>query len=1601
MSGIEQRVRTAEVALAAKNEVLVAALTERVDLSDQIAALERQDPGPSGDRRTWLRRLARMRTLLSRHDVTVSATEAEVAVQRVELEALRRDAELQATFAEWPAGDLPLALLPVRVETRFVTTDSAQLWVRVFPDDLHLDAHEAELTADEEQAGHGFWTALWRAGSSDGGGPVERRADARRLLIDRYGRERSDWIVRATAPTNAADRPGDAVDDDATLAVSPVFPAVKIADDSWTQAAVVRALPDRWIVVGHRGGERVLVASSAEVQRPLAGGLDPLADDPSDGSGVDAGARWIVDFGEAERVGMAMRIDLSDEDLRLGFDTLLVFGVRSAAGHAAEPGEFDELLLSHRFTGGLSLLPRGVATNNTADVDAGARPAGSDASLSAFAAEDPGAEPPARSDGAALMSALGTGPAVVAHLPFADAVDLEAARAMNTAVWEATGGYFLEQFLLDPAADGGGAAAARRHFADHVRGMGPLPAVRVGAQPYGVLPATSLVDVAAAAAAGDWVGVASALVPKWRAAAAKLPRASGLINAQENAEQVLLEVLASGPLASAYHARPVFDHDVLNATPIITESDDAVLTRRRSLVEALLAQLGVAGQPRIVETVLATDAFELTGRAVHARSAAESEAGEDGNAVLSLSPAAFIGWLLDSPAEVVRAESDLPGGADPPSSLLYLVLRHSLLLAYNRVAFEIQLATGVAAADDRVDPSWVDIVSADTATAGRHVDRGLPGLAGKAVHELTAADHPAAAVLDDIRAALALLRSMPVAALDELLLSTLDVFSHRLDAWVTSVATRRLAELRSTEKGAAVVGGFGWLENVGRGPKRQTVAPLPPGEDGELTRQAGNAGYVHAPSLGQATTAAVMRSGYLATTGADASRPLAIDLSSARVRRGAQILEGIRNGQSLGELLGYRFERRLHDDRLDRYITIFRRATPLGRTRTLDVQIRLLEGGIIGPLVPGNRQRIAALRAERDEIVDLLRADHLFPPAMGRDEMAELMTLKVVDGHRLVEMWRSDRAISTWDSELPRPGQPDHDELVAALDDLDDVVDAVGDLLTAESIHQLVSGAPQRTGESLDAVLRGEQPPAEFDVVRTPRSGAATTHRIVVVLEADRAAPRWPRSTADVMGLAEPRLDRWAGLLLGDPTTCRCRARFVDAVSETVIEEQVVSLADLGLGALEVLHLASAGEGAFIATIEARLHEQLMIKDRPAAVPADAVLHLDFGRADGDAVDAPTVAEFATLATSLADSLLDARPLEPRDLSPTDGDAGAVDTGELRARVEAVVAALDDAIAEAAARLADERAQAGSVTIDEWFHVLDRLAKFAIIEAYPEPGGRTVDGLAEQLFAQVAVAHDRAVARQSAAAIVSEAAAGAGDVANLVAEMRAVLGQGFAVLATFEPRERAELQATFAASDALQGGDPFASLTWFQRIAAVRAGPERLNRALQFCEVLTRRRVFGLMVGQLPHVAADRWVALPPTDERPLRAAALSVVAQIPEPVTFVAPVGGLLIDEWTEVVPAAAETTGVAVHFDQPGTEAPNAIVVAVTPDNTDRWDFVQVERILLETFELARTRAVDPRTLFEQTDLDLVLPALYLGLNLAGDTVSTDFTRAKQGSG
>ena len=142
----------------------------------------------------------------------------------------------------------------------------------------------------------------------------------------------------------------------------------------------------------------------------------------------------------------------------------------------------------------------------------------------------------------------------------------------------------------------------------------------------------------------------------------------------------------------------------------------------------------------------------------------------------------------------------------------------------------------------------------------------------------------------------------------------LDVASHRLDAWITGLAHRRLTALRAATATpvGAYVAAYGWVENLARTPgtrwPRTSAALEDPSRPVYANPQ--SEGFVHAPSVNHAVTAAILRGGYMSQRNeGDVENRMAVNLSSRRTRLACGLIDGVRAGNTLGALLGYRLER--------------------------------------------------------------------------------------------------------------------------------------------------------------------------------------------------------------------------------------------------------------------------------------------------------------------------------------------------------------------------------------------------------------------------------------------------------------------------------------------------------------------------------------------------------------------------------------------------------------------------------------------------------------------------------------------------------------------
>jgi hypothetical protein len=146
----------------------------------------------------------------------------------------------------------------------------------------------------------------------------------------------------------------------------------------------------------------------------------------------------------------------------------------------------------------------------------------------------------------------------------------------------------------------------------------------------------------------------------------------------------------------------------------------------------------------------------------------------------------------------------------------------------------------------------------------------------------------------------------------------------------------------------------------------------------------------------------------------------------------------------------------------------------------------------------------------------------------------------------------------------------------------------------------------------------------------------------------------------------------------------------------------------------------------------------------------------------------------------------------------------------------------------------------------------------------------------------------------------------------------------------------------------------------------------------------------ALRVVQLPHVDGATWIggALPP-GERPADGVMSLVLNRAQAPAANV-PWVGLLVDEWVESLPDQVDNTGIVFHYDSPGAEAPQAVLLAVPPTDAPNWDFASLEAVIAESIDLAKIRAVDAE---QVGTLGQMLPAIFLADNPSEDTISTKF--------
>jgi hypothetical protein len=1617
----------------------------------------------------------------------------------------------------------------------------------------------AALNAAEAAAISTYWEAVWLAD-----GNAAKQQVALNTLNAAVGAARAGDLIRSYVPFNLSDKPADPLTKaDVTLSTAfVIFPADPVTTlQSWTQAPQVKLFPDRFVVLGFSGNSKTLEAIGNPVTLPVYTGPDPSGDpnetirpDPApDGPDlfVPDELKWMVDFDRAVAAGMALAIDLTPDQAANGFDLLMVVGLQLSATADAGAAALRELLLHHQ-TGrsGFALLPQGTPAHNSTGAGSGhSRIDDPDASfndrknLPLFAVT---ADPTQKLDGQWLVEFLGIDPAFIATVHASNTPDQKQARAMQTVMWPATLGYWMNT-LFTPT---GGQTSifsdeiieqARQFFIQFVSGRGALPAIRIGGQPYGILPTTAFSRIQwyqpeilreaflPANFLARLYGILRLLDADWTT----MGKTAHWVGEGGDAHQTLLDVLAHHPSSVEYYSRTAQSlaqlYNMLNFWALAPTWWQALLNLNlQAQAVALLQRFGysAAALPDLLNQ------FYMTSNP-QTRVVVDDRPLSETNPIRTYTTTGdnYITWLANEAGslETLRAETGFINNQSP-QTLLYLYLRHALMLGYYESSYNYHRNTGVltgpALLAMRVEPPFIHVNASATASESRFAalyktESRITGSPTQLVSEFIATKIGVAAEttnLADQVNALKILATASTAQLERLFAEHVDIVSYRYDSWLLGLVSQHIQSQRASAAAAAAknggksggiyLGAYAWVEHLKPSATEVVPAKIPrelaarfPGAEPLMTDPAGG-GYIHAPSIQHADTAAVLRAGYLANADKEHPDMLAVNLSSDRVRIALTLIEGIRNGQSLGALLGYRFERGLHDDftlaEVDKFIYPLRKSFPLVADAMASTKT--------DPNIP-----IEAIEARN-----------------------------VLDGKKLVDHIQStgNKIYPYGLSGLPNADNDQQKALNDVTDALLNAYDALADLALAEGVHQAVQGNYDRVASTLEAYTTGDFPP-EPQVVQTPPAGIGLTHRFGLQFKPGLAAP--PGATPRAQ--AEPAIDEWLKTFLPALNKIACTVVWKDPISGTP-QQQPVTLADLNLRPIDVLYLRKPENAQGMTDLDDRIIRQTIAVRNPRP---DAALQIQYLIAGPNQF---SMFEAGALVRELRTMLTQSRPLRAsdvrraNDVSQKDDSQVFADAGRITAPLADLKTLASDAngfLATLSPLLLDTAANRGTIiariddTLAQAISFLERASRFAM----PSSGwGFAYDWLRASFtdllkqvselvkrwdqklldFKQALLAYDalpagtsdtdRYAALQAAELLVSStleplpptpaklrldlggkgndfqnrhndfanilgspgtsfaalfssvaalstaeldsqpfAVSQFGDRAIIVSEdvARILTGQFTAITArtTEVDKQLAVAASAGSSSDQVQAiqlaakkllGEDFQIVPeftlspalagewanalgafnsgkllnylkndqkidfpideWLYGVARVRPMLHSWESALMFDAAFDLNPP-ELKPIQLPFVADDPWLALQYPSDYVIDSDRLLYTCSYSAPFDPNARQCGLLLDEWTEVIPVTQRDTAITFNYNRPDTEPPQSMLLVTSPSVTGTWHWDDLIAALVETLALAKKRAVEPSFL-DSTVYTRLLPATVMASTSYAITISTALTAA-----
>ncbi len=1548
--------------------------------------------------------------------------------------------------------DIPFLLMPVRIETRFMSIDNKQeLWLRIYPDDIAIHTHENIITDREVAEGEKYWRTLWNAATED------EKKSAWSYLVDKFGSQRAAWVARQTQATNWNSRDED---------IAPVFPEHDLTKtSSWSRAPRTTVLPDKFVVMLYEGDTVVKEVTGKPIPDELIVGPDPLEvedafinkdDKLLFGKEFD----WSSDFAKAQELGMAFNIPITEHQAVNGFSKILVLGLSLSSNASDSKDALESLIDNHHYSPkGFSLVRQGTATNNTDEGKSGFTKNDQFNAISYYAETgDPLFTEEDDMDGRDLANALGIDYEPLQYVFNSDATDRREAIAMNTALYSGTLGYYFDT-LMQPVLSETAQETLREFFIQRVTGRGPLSSIRVGNQPYGILLTSDF-------GKWQWSRQENALrshflqtlyqtLQKYHAIWLGLLDKVNYVGKPggQDTSEILMDILGLQASSVSFNQRIGYSTDYLrnldnfqyggryfNDLSQNFNSKNNTLNFLSSLGYAEKDAQGILKVPQLLRLL-----YQHYHTPLDAKNIIDNIPLSEKDSIRYYDEAAkknYLDWLAEVQSIATLEQQDFGSGRQAPNTLLYLNLRRALLLQLHKASVKWFLRNNVdvtatlnATNFYNIRPQ-IDLTKWETMKAKVAVAVPLHPDNNKTVSDYlltTGKNQSEADFLNSVRDALKTLAPLPTASLERCFTEHIDTCTYRLDSWQSAMFSVRLENQRQRtvegnrggRKKGIYLGAYGWVENLHPSTKPQVVREgipekLMPKNGVPLFEYANNGGFVHAPSLNQASAAAVLRSGYLSDARTSHPDSLSVNLSSERIRRALFILQGIRNGQTLEALLGYQFERGLHDAassditliRLNEYIYDFREKFPLQ-------QHHLKQQGSDTPV-------------------------ETIPP----NNVVNGVTLAEAIGD--VPYSAIGAVTAATDSEKTA--------IRKQKDQLADSLDAVKDLLQSESVYQMVQGNFDRASAVINALQDANIPP-EIDIINTPRSSHFTfTHRVALqfdILDAnDPANNPWHPVPMSIRASIELGLNAWLGKVLEPANTLFCKVARLDQDGNALDTEEV-SIDKLAIQPIDLVYLI--GDQLNTGTPQADKENKTAASELEMRIAwyyrtlkgldDNSTVHIEFLQPNGKR----TLGKLLPLLRMLKGLVTDARPLHAQDFDPPSKLSMADKNNpqgylfdDLFNRIQGFQIAFSTLLSDINtlsidAIVPDKDGNAlHYFSLQSAFEVLQiahlqfaditfvfsdsdalllqkkllAVADTGLPDAFPQQR-LLLDNSHKAILLHQAmnVARKMSLIVENANILLNEANIATDSSKKIqlcISASKALMGDMFKILPHFTYNNEPDIQLSHAAREQLlkyakdEVKMPYPAEEWMQNVAHVRPNIARLDTVLSLYEWSTGDRL-SLLPIQLPYRDNDSWLAVEFPKVNPLHPDqpfniehdTLSVTIHGDAAFNPASAQCGLLIDDWVEVIPTNNETTGIAFNYDQPNVVPPQALLLAVTPQEKGHWSWDEIVGILNDTLQRAKLRAVEPQLLdtLDKAEIGVLLPAILADFSQYDLNVALDY--------